>query len=34
MAVLGIEEGPEDADDGVGDSYAGVEGEFGDLSSG
>lgn len=31
MAVLDVKEGPEYADDGVGDCDAGVERELGDL---
>ena len=34
MTVLNIQEGPEDADDGVDDGNAGVKGEFGDLGGG
>ena len=32
VAVLNVEEGPEDSDDCVGNGYAGVERELGDLS--
>ncbi len=34
VAVLDIEEAPEDANDGVDDGNAGIEGEFGDLRGG